>query len=104
MAVSTIVLNGTIGQSNDVLMNHTREAGKAALDQGHIYAHEKTQTLEKARKVVNSEESRFQQERYDAKDKGHGFYNGDGGSHREKKSEHEGKVVPKLTGGFDVKI
>lgn len=104
MAVSSIVLNGTIGQSNDVLFNHNKEAGKAALDQGNIYAEEKNQVQERARKVVNSDETRFQQEKYDAKEKGHGFYQGDGGSRQRKKEEADGRVVPKFVSGFDVKI
>ena len=104
MAVSSIVLNGTIGQSNDVLLNHTKEADKAALDQGHIYAQEKVATQEKARKVVNSDEARFMQERYDAKEKGKGFYQGDGGSRRNHEDKKDGQVVPKRQGGFDIKI
>ncbi len=104
MAVSSIVLNGTIGQSNDVLLNHNKEVGKAALDQGNIYAQEKTSIQERARKVVNSDETRFQQEKYDAKEKGHGFYQGDGGKHREKKEDADCRVVNKFASGFDVKI
>ena len=104
MAVSSIVLNGTIGQSNDVLFNHQKEVGKAALDQGHIYAQEKETVNEKARKVVNSDETRFRQERYDAKEKGKGFYQGDGGSRRNGEQKKEGTVVPKMKSGFDIKI
>lgn len=104
MAVSSIVLNGTIGQLNDVLINHNKEAGKAALDQGHILHEEKVQTQEKAQKVMTSEESRLQQERYDAKDGGHGHYQGDGGKNRPGVKKNEGQVVKKYEGGFDIKI
>ena len=103
MAVSTIVLNGTIQQTNDVLLNHTREQHKSALDQGHILAQEVHQEHQKAQRVVHSDESRFQQERYDAKEKGHGSYQGDGGK-RKNPEKKDGKVVKKYEGGFDIKI
>ena len=54
-------------------------------------------------KVINSEESRFMQERYDSKEKGHGSYQGDGGRQRTPQKK-EGQVVKKYEGGFDVKI
>lgn len=103
MAVSGVVLNGTIGQTNDVLMHHNKEVGKAAIDQGNILREEKAQNQERAKKVVNSDESRFLEERYDAKDGGHGSYQGDGGRNR-KPQKREGQVVRKYEGGFDVKI
>lgn len=103
MAVSSIVLNGTIGQTNDVLINHNKEAGKAALDQGHIVHEEKLHNQEKAQKVMNSEESRYQESRYDSKEKGHGSYQGDGGRNRTPQKK-EGQIINKVKGGFDVKI
>ena len=46
----------------------------------------------------------FMEERYDAKEKGHNSYEGDGGRQR-KKSKKDGKVVKKPTAGrFDMKI
>lgn len=103
MAVSTIVLNGTIQQTNDVLLNHTREQHKSALDQGHILSQEVRQEQQKAQRVVHSDESRFRQERFDAKEKGNGSYQGDGGRNRKRQSE-DGRVITKPEGGFDIKI
>lgn len=103
MAVSTIVLNGTIQQTNDVLLNHTKEQHKSALDQGHIMTQTVQQQHQKAQRVVHSDQSRFQQERYDAKEKGHGSYQGDGGKRRNS-DKNDGKVVKKYEGGFDIKV
>lgn len=103
MAVSPIVLNGTIQQTNDVLQNQTKEAFKGAVDQNNIYAQEVKQEHQKARQVVHSEDTMFKEERFDAKEKGHGSYEGDGGRRRRKK-EKDGRIVTKPEGGFDIKI
>lgn len=103
MAISPIVLNGTIQQTQDVLQNQTKETHKAMLDQGNIFAQEVKREHQKAKQVVNSENSQFKEERFDAKEKGHGSYQGDGGGKR--KSRHEdGRVVVKPEGGFDIKV
>ena len=44
------------------------------------------------------------EERFDAKEKGHNQYQGDGGKRRKKTLKGDGKVVNKLDGGFDMKI
>lgn len=103
MAISPILLNGTIQQTHDVLSNQTKEVQKGALDQGNIYQREVKQGQEKARQVVQSDETRFQEERFDAKEKGKGAYHGKKGS-RKKQDKGDGKVVVKPEGGFDIKI
>ena len=42
MAISPIILNGTIQQTQDVLQNQTKETHKAMLDQGNIFAGSET--------------------------------------------------------------
>ena len=48
-------------------------------------------------------EAVFKEERFDAKEKGHNGYSGDGGKKR-KKLKGDGRVVAKSGGGFDMKI
>lgn len=103
MAISPIVLNGTISNVQNVLSHQTQQAQKGLVDQGHIYMQEEKQEQQKARQVVHSENSQLKEERFDAKEKGHGGYQGDGGRNRKKK-EADGKVVKKPAGRFDIKV
>lgn len=103
MAISPILLNATIQQTNDVLQNQTRQMEKGMLDQGNIITQETKQEYQKARQVVRSEQSFMKEERFDAKEKGNGSYQGDGGKNRKKQSQ-EGRVITKPEGGFDMKI
>ena len=103
MAISPILLNATIQQTNDVLQNQTRQMEKGMLDQGNIVTQEIKQEYQKARQVVRSEQSFMKEERFDAKEKGNGSYQGDGGRNRKKQSQ-DGRVITKPEGGFDMKI
>jgi len=102
MAISPIVLNGTIQQTHEVLQDQTKETQKPVQDQVNIQMQEVRQEQQKAQEVVKYDKSEFMEERYDAKDKGKGSYQGDGGRRRRK--EPEGRVVVKPSGGFDMKI
>jgi hypothetical protein len=51
---------------------------------------------------VNKKEETQMNSKYDAKDKGKGFYDGQG--NRKKKKEEDGTVTIKQKAGFDVKI
>lgn len=103
MAVSPILLNATIQQTNDVLQNQTRQVEKGMVDQGHIITQETKQEYQKARQVVRSEQTFMKEERFDAKEKGNGSYQGDGGRNRKRQSQ-DGRVITKPEVGFDMKV
>lgn len=103
MAISPILLNATIQQTNDVLQNQTRQVEKGMVDQGHIITQETKQEYQKARQVVRSEQTFMKEERFDAKEKGNGSYQGDGGRDRKRQSQ-DGRVITKPEGGFDMKV
>lgn len=103
MAISPILLNGTIQQTHDVLQNQTKETHKGMVDQGNIYVQEHKKEYQKASQVVHSDDTRFREERFDAKEKGNGSYQGDGGGKRKHQDEKKG-THNKSEGGFDVKI
>lgn len=103
MAVSPILLNATIQQTNDVLQNQTRQVEKGMVDQGNIITQETKQEYQKARQVVRSEQTFMKEERFDAKEKGNGSYQGDGGRNRKRQSR-DGRVITKPEGGFDMKV
>ena len=104
MAMSPVLQNGTIQQTDSVLHNQVKQIEKGMVDQGNIQAQEVKKEQQKATQVVQAENAMFMEERYDAKEKGHNSYEGDGGRQR-KKSKKDGKVVKKPTAGrFDMKI
>ena len=103
MAVSPILLNATIQQSNDVLQNQTKQIEKGMVDQSNILQREVKKEQQRAKQVVKQDDVIFSQERYDAKEKGHGSYSGDGGKKR-KNVPKEGRGINKSEGSFDIKI
>lgn len=103
MAISPILLHGTIQQTDNVLHNQVKQVEKGMVDQGNIQIKREKKEEHDAKQVVRYEDSTFKEERFDAKDKGKNTYSGDGGKNR-KASVKDGKIVSKVTGGFDMKI
>lgn len=103
MAISPILLNGSIQQTDNVLHNQMRQVEKGMVDQGNIQVQEEKKEQQQAKQVVQADETLFKEERFDAKEKGHSSYSGDGGKRR-KKLKGDGRVVAKSVGGFDIKI
>ena len=103
MAISPILLNGSIQQTDNVLHNQLKQAEKGRVDQGNIQVQEEKKQQLQAKQVAHADEAVFKEERFDAKEKGHNGYSGDGGKKR-KKLKGDGRVVAKSGGGFDMKI
>lgn len=103
MAISPILLNGSIQQTDNVLHNQMKQVEKGMVDQGNIQVQAEKKEQQLARQVVHAENALFKEERFDAKEKGHNGYSGDGGKNR-KKQKGDGRVVGKFEGGFDIKI
>lgn len=103
MAISPILLNGSIQQTDNVLHNQVKQVEKGMVDQGNIQVQEEKKEQQRARQVVHSDDTMFKEGRFDAKEKGNNSYSGDGGRHR-KNLKGDGKVVTKSEGGFDIKI
>ena len=103
MAISPILLNGSIQQTDNVLHNQVKQAEKGMVDQGNIQVQEEKKQQLQAKQVAHADEAVFKEERFDAKEKGHNGYSGDGGKKR-KKLKGDGRVVAKSGGGFDMKI
>jgi hypothetical protein len=103
MAISPILLNGSIQQTDNVLHNQLKQVEKGMTDQGNIQTLAEKKQLQDARRVANTEETMLKKDRHDAKEKGHNEYSGDGGLHR-RRTKNDGKTVTKSEGGFDIKI
>ncbi len=103
MAISPILLHGSIQQTDNVLHNQVKQIEKGMVDQGNIQVQKEKKEEHDARQVVRQEDSVFKEERFDAKDKGKNSYSGDGGKNR-KASDKDGRIVSKGWGSFDMKI
>ena len=103
MAISPILLNGSIQQTDNILHNQVKQVEKGVVDQGKIQVQVEKKEQQMAKQVVHADETLFKEERFDAKEKGHNGYSGDGGKRR-KKIKGDGRVVAKSEGGFDMKI
>lgn len=96
-------MNGSIQQTDNVLHNQLKQVEKGMVDQGNIQVQEEKKQQLQAKQVAHADEAVFKEERFDAKEKGHNGYSGDGGKKR-KKLKGDGRVVAKSGGGFDMKI
>lgn len=103
MAISPILLNGSIQQTDHVLHNQLKETEKGMVDQGNIQVQVEKKEQQNAKQVVHADETLLKDGRFDAKDKGNNEYAGDGGKNR-RKFKGDGRVVAKPEGGFDMKI
>lgn len=103
MAISPILLNASIQQTDNVLHNQVKQVEKGMVDQGNIQVQEEKKEQQKAKQVVHADETLLKEERFDSKEKGHNEYSGDGGKKR-KKLKGDGRVITKPEGGFDIKI
>lgn len=70
MAISPILLNGSIQQTDNVLHNQLRQMEKGMVDQGNIQVQEEKREQQMAKQVVHADETLFKEERFDAKEKG----------------------------------
>ncbi len=102
MAMGTInIVSMTRSQDYTVLKQN--EDNKAAMTQMTMGQQEDKALKQRANQVVQSEETQWQQKKFDAKEKGDNQYSGDGGRNRKKTDQ----VVVKGTQqqqGFDVKV
>lgn len=78
------------------------EDNKAAMAQMSMHQQSGKEIQNRAKQVVNTEETQWQNKRFDAKEKGDNEYAGDGGKKRREKQTE--RVVKKGQRGFDVKI
>lgn len=103
MALGAIEL-GTIARSQDYTTIKQNEDNKGITQQSSLVQNMQREVEQKNRQVRKSDEADWQQKKFDAKEKGNGSYDGNGGSERKKKQEPDGKVLIKGRSSFDIKI
>ncbi len=92
----------TIARTQDFTSIKQFEDNRAALAQMNMQQQNGKEIQNRANQVLQTQETQWQQKRFDAKEKGSNEYAGDGGKGRQKKKVEQ--VVVKGQQGFDVKI
>lgn len=103
MAMGAIEL-GTIARSQDYTTIKQNEDNKNVDQQSILIQDRQKEDNQKTKQVNQSDDTQWQQKKFDAREKGSNSYEGDGGSKRKKEKEPDGKVILKGRGGFDIKI
>lgn len=91
-----------IARTQDFTTIKQFEDNRAALAQMNMNQQSGKEIQNRAKQVVHTEETQWQQKRFDAKEKSDNEYAGDGGKKRKNKPVDQ--VVVKRQQGFDVKI
>lgn len=93
----------TMARSQDYTVIKQNEDNKAAMTQMALGDKEDKEIKQRARQVVQTEETQMYQRKFDAKEQGDNQYAGDGGRKRRGGNTTD-KVIVKGQQGFDVKI
>lgn len=102
MAVGPIEMS-TIARTQDYTTIKHNEDNKTFVDQSNI-GQQLTKNVEQLTKQVqSSDDSDWQNKKFDAKEKGKNEYSGDGGKKHERNNRKE-QVIAKGHQGFDMKI
>lgn len=105
MAISPIVLNGTITASQNVSAYKAHDDSKAAILQSNTHTKIEHQIEKKLSRVREQDDTEMKHKGFDAREKGSNEYEGDGGKHRHTEYKGEdGAVYVKEKGGFDISI
>ncbi|MBQ9989704.1 MAG: hypothetical protein IJP31_01990 [Lachnospiraceae bacterium] len=104
MAIGQIDLNNAMTRIQDFTTQKHNEDTRGLVEQNQLQNQFNKELTMSLRQVVKSEETEYQNKKFDAKEKGSNQYSGDGGKRRKKDQLSEGRVIPKTEGGFDVKI
>ncbi len=102
MSISPVVLNGTIGVTQDISALKAHADGHASVLQSTTQEKIEHQAERKLNMVRVQDNVERQNKGFDAKEKGSNEYTGDGGARRRR--NEDGEVHIKGKGGFDVSI
>lgn len=93
----------TISRLQDVTTIKQNEDNKGSVLQTNVVQTNKKETDQRPKQVNTRDDADWHSKNFDAKEKGNGSYQGDGGQKRQKQQPVE-KVIKKSHQGFDVKI
>ena len=106
MSIGFVELNGGIQRTQDYATVKHNEEHRVVVDQSNIQTQFSKQVQEKSTRVKRGDDAQNTNQRHDAKEKGKNEYYGDGGRRRQKENgmSADGRVIPKNSSGFDMKI
>ncbi len=105
MGIGPIEFNGTISRMQDYSTVKQNEDNKGIINQQAFQNKFEKELDIRHSQVVQKDDLRKEEKKFDAKDKGDNEYAGDGGRRRRKKTENsDGKVEIKGHASFDMKI
>lgn len=103
MAIRPVEMQGMVQRSQDVTGIKANQDNKSNVDQTNIFGNHIKELQQKQENVVKKEDADYNEQKYDAKDKGKNEYEGSQ-KKRQKKKEEDGKVEIKGQTNFDVRI
>lgn len=110
MAIGNVELNQAMTRIQDYTTQKHNEDQRGVLQQTQAQDKFNKDLNQDIRQVVKTNQDEYQNKtghqnkKFDAREKGSNQYTGDGGKHRKKDEKSEGRVIPKVTSGFDIRI
>ena len=106
MAIGPILHQGVIQRSQDIGQVKQNQDAKPLIDQTNIQAQFHKEVEHNTKQVTKYDEADLKENRFDAKEKGKGFYFSKERDKKEKKDDEnqKDKVIIKGNSSFDVKI
>lgn len=105
MTISRVELQGQVTRAQDFTTLKQNEDNKGIVDQSNFQRQFDRSVDNRLHQVHQGDRAENEGKRFDAKEKGNGSYEGDGGRKRKKEEkEKDGRVILKHQGSFDVKI
>lgn len=105
MSIRPIDFNGMVQRTQDVSTVKQSADNKPMVDQQVLTVQQQKANTQQLRQVREQEDAQGHQKKYDAREKGSNFYEGQQKKKKKKKKQAEGQVVSRvMPGGFDMKI
>lgn len=105
MSIGPVELNGAISRTIDFTAIKHNEDNKGIVNQSNFQTQFKKDVEHKIHRVNQSDDAPKNQSKFDAKEKGNGAYNGDGGKRKNIVHSVEDKVIEKRKNvNFDIRI
>lgn len=104
MVITPLNINATITRTPDFLQVKQNEDQKAVTDQNNIQQHMEKDTELKKSQVRNADDADNNNQKFDAREKGNGFYYARKKDKKQKSEQKETEQPSNSNGTFDIKI
>ncbi len=104
MGLGPIELNGVISRTQDYSTIKQNEDNRGMVNQMAFQDSFEKELDVRRSQVVQKDDIRKEEKKFDAREKGGNEYQGDGGRRRKKEENPNGKVIVKGRQSFDIKI